>query len=778
MKDGGFGGDMNQSAPTPVRLAPSRPGSVRLDGPVLPVAELVEFPKPPGPDVIRQCELTRKILDYDPRADTSLIDTAYDLAEKAHSTQRRENGDPYFTHPVAVADILAGYRLDVASIATALLHDVVEDTSYKLEEIESRFGREIAGLVDGVTKLTRLELQSDRTKQAENFRKLVLAMSRDIRVLLVKLADRLHNMRTLHFVRDPERRKRIARETMEIYAPLAERIGMDAIKTELQTLAFTQLEPEAFDTIQARLNFLRGQGADVIDDVRRELIQVFREAGVEPIEIMGREKSPFSIWEKMHRRNVAFEQLSDIMAFRIVVRTKGDCYAALGAVHSAYPVIAGRFKDYISTPKSNGYQSLHTGVTLRQPRNQKIEVQIRTAEMNDVAENGVASHWVYKAPDKKVDGTDVQRFRWVQDLLEILDDSAAPDEFLENTKLELYADQVFCFTPKGQLIQLPRGATPVDFAYAVHSQVGDTCVGAKINGRLMPLRHHLENGDQVEIMTSRGGTPSPQWDRFVVTGKARARIRRFIHQEQRQQTRDAGRVELTKAFRQAGVDGSEKALEPALKALKVATTDDLYIAVGNGNLVGKDVVHAAYPELRQASRGPRMIPPMLPRGRLPARPDRDMPLTGLVPGMAFTFAGCCHPVPGDEIVGIVTTGKGVTIHGRDCQTLTAFAATPERFIDVDWNYEVVGKSGDMKGSGHTARISVIAANEQGSLADISNAVAKQEGAIANMKIVNRQQDFMEALIDVDVRDIAHLSKVIVGLRGLKTIKGVERATGG
>jgi guanosine-3',5'-bis(diphosphate) 3'-pyrophosphohydrolase len=771
MKDGGFGGDMNRSAPPPARLAPY--------GPLSPAGGLGELPKPPGPGVLPHCELTRKILDYDPKADTGLIDAAYDLAEKAHGTQRRENGDPYFSHPVAVADILAGYRLDVASIATALLHDVVEDTSYKLSEIESRFGKEIAGLVDGVTKLTRLELQSDRTKQAENFRKLVLAMSRDIRVLLVKLADRLHNMRTLHFIRDPERRKRIARETMEIYAPLAERIGMDAVKTELQTLAFTQLEPEAYGTIMARLNFLRGQGADVIDDVRRELIQVCRQAGVEPIEIMGREKSPFSIWEKMHKRNVAFEQLSDIMAFRIVVETKADCYAALGAVHSAYPVIAGRFKDYISTPKSNGYQSLHTGVTLRQPRNQKIEVQIRTAEMNDVAENGVASHWVYKAPDKKVDGTDVQRFRWVQDLLEILEDSAAPDDFLENTKLELYADQVFCFTPKGQLIQLPRGATPVDFAYAVHSQVGDTCVGAKVNGRLMPLRHHLENGDQVEIMTARGGTPSPQWDRFVVTGKARARIRRFIHQEQRQQTRDTGKVELTKAFRSAGVDGSEKALEPALKALKVASADDLYIAVGNGNLAAKDVVHAAYPELRQAPRGPRMIPSMLPRGKLPARHDRDMPVTGLVPGMAFTFAGCCHPVPGDEIVGIVTTGKGVTIHGRECQTLTAFAATPERFIDVDWNYEAVGKgSGDLKGSGHTARISVIAANEHGSLADISNAVAKQEGAIANMKIVNRQQDFMEVLVDVDVRDLAHLSNVIVGLRGLKTIKGVERATGG
>src|SRR5271168_467631 len=713
------------------------------------------------PKVIRQYELTEKIHAYDPKADTGLIDAAYVTAMKAHGAQKRDNGDLYFSHPVAVADILAGYRLDTASIATGLLHDVIEDTPVRLPEIEARFGKEIAGLVDGVTKLTRLELQSDRTKQAENFRKLVLAMSRDIRVLLVKLADRLHNMRTLHFVRDPDRRKRISRETMEIYAPLAERIGMDAVKTELQTLAFTQLEPEAYGTITARLNFLRGQGADVIDDVRRELIQVCREAGVEPIEIMGREKSPFSIWEKMHKRNVAFEQLSDIMAFRIVVETKADCYAALGAVHSAFPVIAGRFKDYISTPKSNGYQSLHTGVTLRQPRNQKIEVQIRTAEMNDVAENGVASHWVYKAPDKKVDGTDVQRFRWVQDLLEILDDSTAPDEFLDNTKLELYADQVFCFTPKGQLIQLPRGATPVDFAYAVHSQVGDTCVGAKVNGRLMPLRHHLENGDQVEIMTARGGTPSPQWDRFVVTGKARARIRRFIHQEQRQQSRDAGKVELTKAFRQAGVDGSEKALEPALKALKVAGIDDLYIAVGNGNLMARDVVNAAYPELRQTARGPRMIPSLLPRpNKAPGKADFDMEITGLVPGMAYHFAGCCHAVPGDAIVGIIATGKGVTIHARDCPTLEAFAATPERFIDVDWNAAALGRNG----AGHTARVSVIAANEPSAVADVANAVSKYEASVAALKTANRQQDFMEILVDVDVRDLAHLAKVIAGLR--------------
>ncbi len=721
--------------------------------------------------------LTERLRAYDPKADTGLIDAAYTLAERAHGTQRRDNGDPYITHPAAVADILAGYRLDTASIATGLLHDVIEDTPVKLPEIQTRFGGEIAGLVDGVTKLTRLELQSDRTKQAENFRKLVLAISRDIRVLLVKLADRLHNMRTLHFVQDPERRQRIARETMEIYAPLAERIGMDAVKTELQTLAFAQLDPEAYATIQARLNFLRGQGADVIDEVRAELKRVFAESGVPVTEVAGREKSPYSIWEKMHRRNVAFEQLSDIMAFRIVVPNKEACYAALGAIHSAYPVIAGRFKDYISTPKSNGYQSLHTGVTLREPRNQKIEIQIRTADMNDIAENGVAAHWVYKEPSAKADRRDLQRFRWVQDLLEILENSAAPDDFLENTKLELYQDQVFCFTPKGQLIQLPRGATPVDFAYAVHSQVGDACVGAKINGRLLPLRHQLQNGDQVEIMTARGGTPSPQWERFVVTGKARARIRRFIHQQQRQQHLDAGRAELAKAFRQAGVDGSEKALEPALKALKVGAVDDLYIAVGNGNIGPKDVVHAAYPELRHSPRAPRMVPPPPPRAhsRHPHKSDFDMPITGLVPGMAYHFAGCCHPVPGDDIVGIITTGKGVTIHGRDCPTLTGFAATPERFIEVDWNYTALtGGRTDGKPPHHTARISVIGANEPTALANLTNAIAKQEGAVASLKIVNRQADFIEALVDVDVRDVAHLSKVIAGLRGAVGVKGVER----
>ncbi len=720
-----------------------------------------------------QTSLTQRVSTYLPGADTALIDSAFALAAQAHASQKRDNGDPYITHPLAVADILAGYHLDVASICTALLHDTVEDTEVTMREIEQRFGRTIAGLVDGVTKLTRLELQSDRTKQAENFRKLVLAMSRDIRVLLVKLADRLHNMRTLGFVQKIERRQRIAHETLDIYAPLAARIGMDSLKTELQTRSFAVLEPEAYDTIQARLNYLRGQGADVIEEVRRELAAVCRETGVTVLEVSGREKSAFSIWQKMQTRNVAFEQLSDIMAFRIVVPTREQCYMALGAVHNGYPVIAGRFKDYISTPKANGYQSLHTGVTLRHPRNQKIEVQIRTQEMHDIADNGVAAHWTYKEGDE-VASSETQNFAWVQDLLEILDNSAAPDEFLENTKLELYQDQVFCFTPKGQLIQLPRGSTPIDFAYNVHSQVGDTCVGAKINGRLMPLRTELANGDQVEIMTARGGTPSPSWERWVVTGKARARIRRYVAGLQRAQTTENGRTALTRAFRQEGLDGSEKVLETALAKLKSPSVADLYVAVGSGTIGPKDVVHAAYPELLEAARGPRMMPGLLARSPTAKPPSRDsgMAITGLVAGMAVHYAGCCHALPGDPIVGIVTTGKGVTIHTKSCPTLETFAATPERFIDVDWEEDAGSVAG--RQAKHTGRISIIATNEPATLANLTNAVARQDGAVTNLKITNRQQDFIEILVDVEVRDLRHLSMVIAGLRAVSGLTQVER----
>jgi len=751
---------MTRGAPETWRAAPFR----GPDGPASATAVASRYQA--RPEV-----LFGLIRRYNPDADFVLLQAACDLASEAHEGQDRDAGDPYITHPIAVAEILAGYRLDDASIATAILHDVVEDTKVTRAVLERKFGAEIAALVDGVTKLNRLEVQSDRTKQAENFGKLVLAMSKDIRVLLVKLADRLHNMRTLHAVPQAPRRQRIARETMEIYAPLAERIGMESIKSELQTLGFAELDPEAYESIQARLNFLRGQGADVIDEVKRDLERVCAEHGVEVIEVTGREKWPFSIWEKMQRRNVQFEQLSDIMAFRIVVPTREACYAALGAVHAAYPVIAGRFKDYISTPKANGYQSLHTGVTLREPRNQKIEVQIRTRDMHDVAENGVAAHWLYKQGGTAA--RDAAKFAWVQDLKEILENSTM-EEFLDNTRLELYQDQVFCFTPKGKLIQLPRGATPIDFAYAVHSQVGDTCVGVRVNGRMTSLRHELQNGDQVEILTARGGTPSPQWERFVVTGKARARIRRFVQAQQREQSRDQGRAALVKAFRQDGLDGSEKILDPALKALKLASMDDLYVAVGNGNISPKDVVQAAYPELRQAPRTPRMMMPLPARGRSSA--PSGLPITGLVPGMAIHYAGCCHPVPGDRIVGIVATGKGVTIHTRDCPTLASFSATPERFIDVDWDQAAVPDAKG-KGEGHTGRISVIADNEPRSIANITNAIAKQDGAVVNLRIVNRQADFHEMVIDVEVRDLRQLINVIANLRAAQGVHQVERARG-
>src|SRR5881227_2735790 len=488
--------------------------------------------------MMRQFELVELVKSYDPNADEGLLNRAYVYSMKAHGSQLRASGDPYFSHPIQVAGLLAQMKLDSASIVTGLLHDTIEDTVATLEDIERQFGPEVGRLVDGVTKLSRIELQSDQTKQAENFRKLVLAMSEDIRVLLVKLADRLHNMQTLHFIPDEEKRRRIARETMDIYVPLAERIGMHRMKDQLEDLAFTELHPDARASIVARLGFLREQGGDIISRIVAEMTETLQDGGL-TANISGREKSPYSIWRKMQRKNVSFEQLADVMAFRVLVDSVTDCYQALGIIHSAYPVVPGRFKDYISTPKPNNYRSLHTSVI--GPERQRIEVQIRTRDMHEVAELGVAAHWIYKQGGGG--RTDGRQYRWLRELLDILDHASGPEEFLEHTKLEMFQDQVFAFTPKGDLIALPRGATPVDFAYAVHSEIGDTCVGAKINGRLLPLRTRLQNGDQVDIVTSKAQTPSPTWERFVVTGKARARIRRFIRTQQRAQYLDLGRSE-------------------------------------------------------------------------------------------------------------------------------------------------------------------------------------------------------------------------------------------
>ena len=508
--------------------------------------------------MMRQFELVELVKSYDPNADEGLLNRAYVYSMKAHGSQLRASGDPYFSHPIQVAGLLAQMKLDSASIVTGLLHDTIEDTVATLDDIERQFGPEVGRLVDGVTKLSRIELQSDQTKQAENFRKLVLAMSEDIRVLLVKLADRLHNMQTLRFIKSEDKRRRIARETMDIYAPLAERIGMHRMKDQLEDLAFAELYPDARASIMARLGFLRDRGGDIVPRIIAELNRKLEEGGLKAA-VSGREKSPYSIWRKMQRKNVSFEQLADVMAFRVLVDGIGECYHALGIIHSSYHVVPGRFKDYISTPKPNNYRSLHTGVL--GPERQRIEVQIRTPDMHEVAELGVAAHWIYKHQEARTDG---RQYRWLRELLDILDHASGPEEFLEHTKLEMFQDQVFAFTPKGDLIALPRGATPVDFAYAVHSEIGDTCVGAKINGRLLPLRTRLQNGDQVDIVTSKAQTPSPTWERFVVTGKARARIRRFIRTQQRAQYLDLGRSILQKAFRQDGHDFSERPLEAVL----------------------------------------------------------------------------------------------------------------------------------------------------------------------------------------------------------------------
>jgi GTP pyrophosphokinase len=713
--------------------------------------------------MIRQYELVETVKSYDPDADEDLINRAYVFAMKAHGAQKRASGDPYFSHPVEVAYKLTQYKLDAASIVTALLHDTVEDTEVTLDDIEASFGKEIRNLVDGVTKLSRLEGKSENLSQAENFRKLLIAMSEDLRVLLVKLADRLHNMETLKYIKNPEKRQRIARETVEIYAALAERIGMRNLKDELQDLAFAELYPEARESIVKRLQFLREQGQAEFDKTLNTLKQKLAAAGLKNVEVYGREKRPFSIWKKMESKNVEFEQLSDIIAFRIVTDTVGECYHALGVIHSEWHTIPGRFKDYISTPKANGYQSLHTAVL--GPGQQRVEIQIRTHDMDEIAEYGLAAHWAYKQSHQAV--RDGKQFRWIRELLDILEKSSNPEEFLENTKLEMYHDQVFCFSPKGDILAFPRGATPVDFAYAVHSGVGDTCVGAKINGRIVPLRTKLKNGDQVEIITSKTQTPSPSWERFVVTGKAKSEIRKYVRTQQRNEYINLGRAVLIKTFKQEGEEFSDTMVEPHLPQFNKKSVDDLLAEVGEGLISRQQVMDVVLGQKKAVT-----TPSMLSTLSSPFRKKKPngaapMPIKGLVPGMAIHFAGCCHPIPGDRIVGIVTTGKGITIHTMECETLENYSDAPERWIDVAWEH-------DQTDARHIGRLRAQVSHEPAALATVTNVIAKEMGNINNLKIVNRSIDFFEILIDVEVRDLKHLNNIIANLRSKEVVQSVER----
>ncbi len=712
--------------------------------------------------IIRQYELVDLVKAYDPHADEDLLNRAYVFAMRAHGGQRRATGEPFFSHPLEVAGILTRYRLDSSAIATALLHDTVEDTDATPEEIQSLFGVEIARLVNGVTKLSRIELQSERTKQAENLRKLVMAMSEDIRVLLIKLADRLHNMRTLSAIPDPTKRRRIANETIDVYAPLADRVGMHEVKEELQELAFVEINPDAYHSIVARMQYLREQSGDATTKTLVQLRETLANHNVR-CAVMGREKTPYSIWRKMQSNNIGFEQLSDVMAFRIIVKTVEDCYRALGAINQTYPVIPGRLKDYISTPKPNGYQSIHTGVI--GPLNHRIEVQIRTRDMHEIADYGVAAHWMYKAGLSSTDG---KQYQWLNELRDILVNSPDPDDLIAHSKIETFGDQVFCFTPKGDVFALPAGATAVDFAYAVHSEIGDRCVGAKINGRHMPLQTVLDNGDQVEIITSKVQTPQPTWDRFVVTSKARARIRRFVRARQRDEWIKVGRSLVERAFRQEKRDYYDKALEGAIKKLNQPTVEDLLAQVGAGYVAAAAVFEAVFPDAR---RRPNMLQRVIGRRADSKKRDAAPPIAirGLIPGMAVHFAGCCHPVPGDRIVGITTTGRGITIHTIDCDSLEAYADSADRWIDVAWDADVNAMEA------HIGRIKLTVVNEPGTLSEITGVIAQYEGNITNLKITNRSTQFFDLLIDIEVHHVRHLTDIIAALRATRVVTAVDRA---
>jgi RelA/SpoT family (p)ppGpp synthetase len=694
--------------------------------------------------VLRQYQLLEKIRTYDPDADEALINRAYVFTMKAHGNQKRASGDPYYSHPIEVAGILTDLHLDEETIVTAILHDTIEDTVATPEEIEKLFGSNVARLVDGVTKLSRIEAQSENQRAAENLRKFLLAMSGDIRVLLVKLADRLHNMRTLHFIENEEKRRRIARETMDIYAPLAERVGMYEFMTEMQTLAFRELEPDAYTSVSKRLGQLHQGGGDLIDRIGRGIKTHLKANGVKA-DVQGREKHPYSIWRKMAERHVSFEQLSDIMAFRAIVDSVEDCYRTLGIIHQRWPMVPGRFKDFISTPKRNGYRSLHT--TVIHDENMRIEIQIRTREMHVLAEHGLAAHWAYKEGDETAE----VEHPWISDLVEILEHAGSAEELLEHTRMAMYQDRIFAFTPKGELIQLPKGATSVDFAYAVHTDLGDQTVGAKVNGRVMPLRTPLDNGDQVEILVSKAQQPQPAWLSFVVTGKARAKIRRFVKSKEREETIVLGKKIFDEIVQRLPTPLGWEALAEALKRLNLHDDDELMEAIALKRVDDAAVMEALMPG--SATK----------KGAKPPPQRQAISIKGLTPGVAFQLALCCHPIPGDRIVGLRREGEGIEVHTIGCDQL----ASSE---DADWVDLAWGDESD----GGAAKLCIVIKNEPGSLAVITGILGGNGANIVSLDQVNRDGSFHTFHLDIEVHDVQHLMRILAALRATDVVSTAER----
>ena len=696
--------------------------------------------------------LVSKVRAYNPRADVALLRGAYDYAAAMHAGQTRRSGEPYVTHPVEVAHLLAEQRLDDATIATALLHDVIEDTRASFAEVEARFGREVADLVDGVTKLTKIELSSAQTKQAENFRKLFMAMSKDLRVILVKLADRLHNMRTIrHMV--PEKQVQKSRETMEIYAPLAGRMGMQWMREELEDLAFAVLNPEARQSIIRRFVTLQRESGDVIRSITADIETLLAREGV-AAQVSGRAKRAFSIWRKMEAKQIGFSRLSDIYGFRILTDDEGDCYRALGAVHRRWAVVPGRFKDYVSQPKSNGYRSIHTTVSGRDGK--RVEVQIRTHEMNEVAERGVAAHWSYRDGVRAGNRFAVDPAEWLRQMTERFEEAADHDEFLEAVKLEMYTDQVFCFTPKGEVVKLPKGATPIDFAYAIHTRIGHRTVAAKVDGMRVPLWTRLRNGQSVEIVTAEAQSPQATWIDIATTGRAKSAVRRALKAERRVGHVRLGRELARAAFTHLGKRATDKALATAARTMGYEDEVDLLAAIGASEVAARTVAQTLWPELAKA--------------RPPADVDPNEAIAGLEPGAHYDRAPCCQPLPGERIVGIANRGAGVAIHAIHCPRMVEFEDQTDRWVDLRW-------APGHHAAANAVTVDLTISNDAGVLGRICTLIGEQKANISDLRFIDRKPDFFRLFMDVDVRDVEHLHAVLMAVETDGDVARVARHRG-
>tara|TARA_Y100001970_G_scaffold88509_1_gene111717 strand:- start:6170 stop:8293 length:2124 start_codon:yes stop_codon:yes gene_type:complete len=706
--------------------------------------------------IIEKFTELEKLIFYLNTSEKNVVLKALKFSDVAHRDQLRKSGDPFIIHPVEVAKILTSIKLDCDSIAAGLLHDTVEDTKYTINEIKKNFGFQISELVQGLTKISAYSLKVNKQKLGENYRKLLLAATEDLRVILIKLADRLHNMRTLDFIQDDNKKITIAFETLEIFSPLAQRLGMKEWQDELEDLSFKTINPDARNSIIDRLNQLNSKNENIVDEIRYELKKIFLDEDVN-CRIEGRMKSPYSVWNKIKNKNISFEQLSDIMAFRIITNSTRECYRCLGIIHRRFSYIQGRFKDFISAPKSNGYRALHTSVM--GPKNKKIEIQFRSNVMEQIADYGVAAHWKYKDP-KKIKEKDSKEYQWMHDLVDLMNTSMNQDELIENSKMKLFQDDIYVFTPKGDVIELPKNATPIDFAYAIHSQIGDKCVAAKINEKLQPLKTFLKNGDQIEIITSEESQPSPLWERFAATTKVKSQIRRFFRSKKRDEHILFGKEILISFFAKENYELNESTKEKINKEYNLKNIEDLYELIGLGNVTAVSVIKKIYPEFN-------FVPPK----KFQYKNDKSIKLKGLTAGMSYHLAGCCSPILGDNIVGIVTAGIGVAVHTVDCETLSSYYENPERWLNIDWD-----KSNSNKILSNS-RIGVVLKNQPGSLGKVTTVIAKNNGNISNINFTIRKIDFFEIIIDIEVRDSNHLKNIIAALRLVTEVSSLERIKG-